>query len=121
APAVMPLGATRLDISLDDADGDVVAGIAAWTHADVLTIELLWVHDALRGQGIGRALVQMAEIEALARRCQTALVSGALRPAFYQYLGYCVTARLLSFPVGVALYALHKPLVADACACGLAQ
>jgi ribosomal protein S18 acetylase RimI-like enzyme len=105
--------AHRLDISYDDPDGDVVAGLAAWTEGDTLTIDMLWVDTDLRGQGIGRALLHMAEEIALARGCKVACVGFAPHEGFYQKLGYTVSARLVQYPTGQAFAQMHKPLVND--------
>lgn len=59
-----------IDISLDDVEGDVVAGLAGFIHQDILTMDLLWVGDKLRGKGIGKRMVQMAEDIALQRGAQ---------------------------------------------------
>lgn len=106
-----PLDESRLDISLDDADGDVVAGIAAYTEGETLMIELIWVHEALRGQGIGRHLTEMAEEAARARGCTSVYVTYASCTGFYQKLGYRIAAKLIHFPLGGTFYRLHKPLV----------
>jgi GNAT superfamily N-acetyltransferase len=102
--------ALRLDISLDDPEGDVVAGVAARTEGDRLVIEMVWVDDSLRGQGIGRQLIRMAEDIARGRGCRTALVDYAPRMEFYQKLGYSVLARLTQFPSGCTFYRMHKTL-----------
>lgn len=101
---------SRLDISLDNPDSDVVAGIAAYTAGESLVIELIWVHDALRGQGIGRHLIQMAEDAALVRGCTTVYITYASCTGFYQKLGYSVTAKLTHFPMGSTFYRLQKAL-----------
>jgi GNAT superfamily N-acetyltransferase len=102
---------SRLDISLDNADGDVIAGIAAYTADETLVIELIWVHEALRGQGIGQHLIQMAEEAALARGCTQVQVTYASCTGFYQKMGYSISAKLIHFPLGTTFYRLHKPLV----------
>jgi GNAT superfamily N-acetyltransferase len=107
----MDVDGSRLDISLDNADGDVVAGIAAFTHDEALIIELIWVHEALRGQGVGRHLIQMAEEASLARGCTTVQIVYASCTGFYQKLGYSITAKLIHFPLGSTFYRLHKLLV----------
>jgi GNAT superfamily N-acetyltransferase len=102
---------SRLDISLDNADGDVIAGIAAYTAGDTLMIELIWVHEALRRQGIGRHLIEMAEETALSRGCIHVQIVYATCTAFYQKLGYNISAKLTHFPLGSTFYRLHKALV----------
>ncbi len=105
-----PQAEARLDISLDNTDGDVIAGLAAYTTDSQLIIEMIWVHEALRHQGIGQHLIQMAEAEALARGCTSVYVHYASCADFYQRLGYTVTARLTHFPLGSTFYRLYKPL-----------
>lgn len=115
-----PPESTRLDISLDDPDGDVVGGLAAWTAGDSLMIDLLWVDSSLRGQGIGRQLIGMAEGIAQQRGCNIARIAYAPRIEFYQKLGYSVSARLVQYPIGGAFYQMHKTLC-QPCLCDLNQ
>lgn len=105
-----PVATNRLDISLDDPEGDIVAGIAAWTTPDVLVIDLLWVDEPLRGLGFGQQLIRMAEAFAFRRGCTRAQVEFAPQATFYQKLDYCVTAKLVQFPSGCPLYRLEKTL-----------
>jgi GNAT superfamily N-acetyltransferase len=105
-----PVATNRLDISLDDPDGDIVAGIAAWTTDDVLVIDLLWVDEPLRGLGFGQQLMRMAEAFAFRRGCTRAQVEFAPATEFYQKIDYSVSARLVQFPSGSTFYRLHKTL-----------
>lgn len=84
----------RLDISLDDDEGDVFAGIAAYTHDGILTIELLWVDPNMRGDGIGAHLVALAEREARRRGCSEARIQTHCGADFYRRMGYRVIGRL---------------------------
>ncbi len=115
APSMCAKGnALSLDISLDDDEGDVMAGLAALTRNGQVYIDLLWVHDCLRGQGIGRRLMQMAEAEAIKRGCALAYVSvGESALNFYQKLGYTVSGKLQDFRGGQSFYYLQKPLARE--------
>lgn len=104
----------RLDISLDDEEGDVVAGIAAMTCTDCLNIELLWVEKSLRGDGIGTQLVGIAEQIAAERGCTRARISTINGHDYFTRLSYVVTARLQSFPDGMVITIMEKALAAEA-------
>jgi GNAT superfamily N-acetyltransferase len=114
APRVVPPSALRLDISLDDEEGDVVAGLAAMTAHGCLNIELLWVDQSLRGDGIGARLLGAAEELARARGCTRVRVTTAQGAAYFTARGFSLTGRLRSFPEGVELFALEKALVSEA-------
>lgn len=103
---------TRLDISLDDDEGDVIAGIAAQTYAKGLHIDLVWVERDMRGNGWGRKLVNMAEEIAVQRGCTEAWVGTTREVEFFRKLGYCVSGKLALFPTGETLYWMSKPLQA---------
>jgi GNAT superfamily N-acetyltransferase len=68
----------------------VVAGLEGETYAGWLFIKYLWVSEALRGKGIGRALMGAAERRAAERGCHSAWVDtfSFLAPGFYPRLGY---------------------------------
>ncbi len=42
----------------------IIGGALIWEHSDALYIDVLWVDDAYRGQGIGRNIMQKIENEA---------------------------------------------------------
>jgi GNAT superfamily N-acetyltransferase len=72
-------------------DGEsIVAGLSGETYSGWLFIRYLWVTDALRGTGIGRALMSAAEGRALERGCHSAWVDtfSFQAPGFYRKLGY---------------------------------
>lgn len=122
-PAYTGPDAQPLDISLDDEEGDVMAGISATLYHGCLYIDLLWVDASLRGQGIGRKLLQMAESAAFERGCVRARAnaySAEDNPydlGFYERMGYTVTGKLQAFPKapsgeGHTRYWLCKPFSA---------
>lgn len=89
-----PANAQPLDISLDDIEGDVVAGLSAWIAGDHLVIDMLWVGEPLRGRGIGRRLLQMAEESAMARGCAGARVRTMKQVAYFVGAGYAITGTV---------------------------
>jgi GNAT superfamily N-acetyltransferase len=113
-----PPDAQLLDISMDDVEGDVVAGISAATYRGTLYLDMLWVDEPMRGQGIGHRLVQMAEEQARERQCVRARVQVATpgAAAYFAGLGYAVNgaAQLMPaerhHPTQHAVYWLVKEL-----------
>lgn len=109
-----PADARPLDISLDDLEGDVVAGVSAVTYGSTLAIDMVWVGEPLRGQGIGARLVQMAEEIARERGCEIARVSVTGDLPFFIERGYELsgTVQQVDFRAGSskAVYWLTKGL-----------
>ncbi len=98
-----------------DARGEIVAGLSGWTWAGACEIRTLWVHEALRGQGHGRALLRAAEREATARGCTVILLASYdfQAPGFYEKCGFQVAWRLGEFPPGHENVDLVKRLPSD--------
>lgn len=95
-----------------DANGAIRGGVYARINWEWLHVSLLWVHDELRGTGLGTQL--MAEIETLAidRGCDKAHLdtfSYQARP-FYERLGYEVFAELADYPRGHSRIFMRKAL-----------
>jgi GNAT superfamily N-acetyltransferase len=90
----------------------VLGGLWGRTAGGWLAIELIFVPEALRGQGIASRLVAMAEAEALARDCHSAwldtLNPEALR--LYEKLGYRRFGELKDYPRGGSRHFLQKQL-----------
>jgi len=101
---------TRLDISLDDDEGDVVAGLAAYTADGRLQIDTVWVHPSLNRAEICARLVSMAEQVAGERGCTVARVCTCSIPDDFLTLGYVVSGKVVAFPDGVAIHWLEKTL-----------
>jgi GNAT superfamily N-acetyltransferase len=91
-------------------DGRVIGGLLGSTVWDWLQIDVLWVAQAARGQGHGRALLERAEQLASERGCRNARVDTFDFEArgFYEKLGYRVYALLPGFPHGHAHLHLAK-------------
>jgi GNAT superfamily N-acetyltransferase len=80
----------------DDRHGNIVAGLAGETYAGWLFVRYLWVSEGLRGQGVGRELIEKAESRALERGCHSAWLDtfSFQAPGFYRTLGYEVFGEL---------------------------
>jgi GNAT superfamily N-acetyltransferase len=79
-----------LGVFVRDQNEDIVAGLAGETYAGWLFVRYLWVSDGLRGQGVGRKLIENAESRALERGCHSAWLDtfSFQAPNFYRTLGY---------------------------------
>jgi ribosomal protein S18 acetylase RimI-like enzyme len=84
------------------ADGTLAAGLVGefgwrWLHVD-----LLWVAEDQRGQGLGSKLLALAEDEARRRACVGIYLDSFdfQAPGFYRKLGYDVFGVLEDYPPG---------------------
>jgi GNAT superfamily N-acetyltransferase len=105
-----PPGARPLCIVIAGEGGRPAGGLWGRTIYDWLAIELLVVPEALRGQGVGRALLERAEQEARARGCIGAWLDTFSFQArgFYEKLGYSLVGTIPDHPIGGARHFLMK-------------
>ncbi|MFJ9792719.1 GNAT family N-acetyltransferase [Streptomyces globosus] len=89
-------------VRVEDAAGNLVAGLSGWTWGDRAGIAMVWVREDSRRDGWGGRLLAAAEAEAAARGCRSITVSSFTfqAPAFYARHGYEETARVPGFPGG---------------------
>jgi len=101
-----------LILVLQDDSGTAVGGLWGRTSFDWLFVELLFVPESLRGQGIGAELMRRAEAEAVARGCHSAWLDTFEFQArgFYERLGFTCFGELQDYPQGTARYFLQKRL-----------
>jgi GNAT superfamily N-acetyltransferase len=101
-----------LAVAIRDGSGAAVGGLWGRTAGGWLAIELIFVPDHLRGQGIAARLVATAEQEAIRRDCHSAwldtLNPDALR--LYERLGYRRFGELQDYPRGGSRVFLQKRL-----------
>lgn len=93
-------------------DGVVVGGLWGEVFWSWLKVELLWVHESLRRQGLGRQLLRRAEAEAQRDGAAAAHLDTFSFQAleFYQKEGYEIFGTLPDFPPGHSRYYLKKAL-----------
>jgi GNAT superfamily N-acetyltransferase len=79
-----------LNIFVRDAEGRIAGGLLGEIYQTWLHISILWLDDAVRGQGYGAKLMAMAEArgrEHGSTRAHLSTMSFQARP-FYERLGY---------------------------------
>ena len=91
-------------------DGTVDGGLVGYTGRSWLYVELLFVPERLRGQGMAARLLALAEDEAKARGCIGAYID-TINPVAcraYERGGYRVFGRIESFTKGLDICWLIK-------------
>ena len=105
-------GHTPLNIVEYDNVGNVIGGILGGTYWGWMYIDILWVHESHRKQGIGTRLLHEAESEAVCRGCHHVHLDTMSwqAPEFYKKQGYEVIGILPDIPSGNQKYLLMKAL-----------
>lgn len=105
-----PADAAPLCIAILDDEGALEGGLWGATLYDWLAVELLFVPEQMRGNGIGTQLIAQAEEEARARGCIGAWLDTFDFQArgFYEKLGYEVAGAIPDHPRGGARTFLMK-------------
>ena len=105
-------GHTPLNLVEYGADGEIVGGLLGGTYWGWMYVDILWVREDHRGQGLGSRLLREAEEEARRRGCHHVHLDTMSwqAPAFYQKHGYEVAGILPDIPQGNQKYLLTKAL-----------
>ena len=103
-------GHTPLNLIEYDADGSIIGGLLGGTYWGWMYIDILWVREDHRRQGVGSRLLTEAEKEAMRRGCHHVHVDTMSwqAPMFYQKHGYEVIGVLPDIPRGNQKYLLMK-------------
>ncbi len=108
-------GTDPLDVFIRDESGQLIGGLVGSTHWGWFLIEDVWVAEALRRQGLGRRLMNMAEQEARQRGCKHAWLRtfSFQSRGFYEKLGFRVVGQLDDYPPGQTFYWMQKDFNED--------
>lgn len=111
APVVGHAHFIPLAVLLHDEAGVVIGGLWGWTVYSWLYINMVFVPEAMRYQGIGSGLIRAAESEARVRGCVGMQVDtfGFQAQPFYEGLGFTVFGVQPDFPPGQTCVFLRKP------------
>ncbi len=98
-----------------DESGTVLGGISGFTWGGCCFVSYLWVAEEHRGNGLGGALLNAFEKNAIAKKCKIALLSSHSfqSPGFYARMGYEELARIEDYPVGHTDIFFAKRLAAN--------
>jgi GNAT superfamily N-acetyltransferase len=109
----VPLDAQRFALLLHAQDGGLAGGLYGVLAWQWLFVQALWVDDAWRQRGIGRALLARAEAHAAAAGCHSVWLDTFQARDFYLSLGYQEFGALENFPEGQTRWFLRKRLGAN--------
>ena len=109
----VPLDAHRFALLLHAEDGGLAAGLFGVLAWQWLFVQALWVDDAWRRRGIGRALLAQAEAHAVAAGCHSVWLDTFQARGFYLALGYQEFGALENYPKGQTRWFLRKRLGGD--------
>lgn len=92
--------------------GATDGGLTARIGFGWMFVELLFVPERLRGQGVGRQLMAQAEVVAHEQQCVGIWLDTFTfqAPDFYAKLGYAVFGEIANYPPGFSRFFLHKHL-----------
>jgi GNAT superfamily N-acetyltransferase len=107
-----PAQVVRVAVYLRDAHDVIQGGLVGFLAWQWLSVEYLWVGEALRGRGHGSALLRQAEAIARDAGCVAVKLDTYEFQAkpFYEKLGYRVFGVLEGYPSNTRTYYLHKSL-----------
>ncbi|WP_028785274.1 GNAT family N-acetyltransferase [Terracoccus sp. 273MFTsu3.1] len=96
--------ARELTIRVDDASGELAAGVSGWTWGVAAGIGMTWVREDVRGTGLGERLLADFESEARSRGCTHVFVTSFTfqAPGFYEKQGYREIFRWEGVPTAEA-------------------
>jgi GNAT superfamily N-acetyltransferase len=93
-----------------DETNTLVGGVLANCYWDGLEIDILWVDDSGRERGLGRKLLEKAEIFGIENNAVISFLKTVEAKGFYEKMGYQVYGVLEDRPIGTLLYHMKKRL-----------
>jgi len=102
----------QIAVYLRDGENAIQGGLVGFLAWQWLSVDLLWVSDALRGKGYGTALLEEAERIAREAGCVAVKLDTYEFQAkpFYEKCGYRVFGVLDGYPANTRTYYLQKSL-----------
>ena len=99
-----------LSVIARDKDDKLIGGVSGRTIYKQFLIEVVWIERESRGTGLGRRLMELAEVEAIKRGCVAAQVDtlSFQGPGFYANLGFEVLGKISDFSESHERYFLIK-------------
>ena len=99
-----------LSVIARDDNGALIGGVSGRTIYQHFLIEVVWVDKQTRGTGLGRKLMELAEVEAKCRACIAAQVDtlSFQGSVFYEKLGFEVIGKIPNYPASFDRYFLLK-------------
>lgn len=100
----------QLAIFVRNDAGTLEAGISALVWGECCEIELLWIDEPRRGQGLGRELLRRIEEEARTTGCHKSVLTTYSFQAqgFYEAHGYRAAGEVSDYPRGHTKYLMEK-------------
>ena len=92
--------------------GEILGGLLGYLWGGWLHVNILWVSEALRGQGQGTRLMDAAEAMAVEHGATSATLEtfSFQAPGFYRKRGYSVCGQIDGYPPGHTKFILRKAL-----------
>ncbi|EHE3817001.1 GNAT family N-acetyltransferase [Shigella sonnei] len=86
----------KICLSLKDSKETILAGLTAEVYGNVFYIKYLWASEKVRGEGLGRKLLKLAEAQARESYCDVIAVDtfSFQAPDFYVSNGFCIVGVL---------------------------
>jgi len=99
-----------LSVVARDEDNKIIGGVSGRTIYKNFLIGIVWVDKETRGTGLGRKLMEFAEVEAKKRGCLVAQLDtlSFQAPDFYQKLGFDIVGTVPGFSGSPERYFLLK-------------
>ncbi|TAL87227.1 MAG: GNAT family N-acetyltransferase [Rhodanobacter sp.] len=96
----------------DPESGDVLGGATGRTSLGLLFLDLFYLPTSLRGEGLGRRVLEMFENEGRKRGCRAAVLYtiSFQAPGFYQRHGWRVFGEIACEPAGTRRVFMTKAL-----------